>query len=139
MNRLQYGMRPFVNPYAPKDPTTVHNTRYSMHHIVIFRAYVRNYSGKSHRRVSSQTAIGCLPVVVVVRGDKTAVCECDSLHVGDGLVGVVRRAVGEEVVDEHADYGEEEDDKGPENLVWHGAVRLEDLNCSTNASATVSP
>ena len=78
-----------------------------------------------------------VPVAVVVRGDKTAVCECDSLHVGNGLVGVVRRAVGEEVVDEHADYGEEEDDKSPEDLVWHGAVRLEDLNCSTNTSATV--
>ena len=44
------------------------------------------------------------------------------LDVGNGLVGVVGLAVGEEVVDEHADNGEEEDDKSPENLVGDGAV-----------------
>jgi hypothetical protein len=51
------------------------------------------------------------------------------LDVGDGLVGVVSLAVGEEVVDEHADNGEKEDNKSPEDLVGDGAVRLEDLNC----------
>jgi hypothetical protein len=41
---------------------------------------------------------------------------------GNRLVGVVSLAVGEEVVDEHADDGEEEDNQGPEDLVGHGAV-----------------
>jgi hypothetical protein len=41
---------------------------------------------------------------------------------GDGLVGVVSLAVGEEIVDEHANDGEEEDDKSPEDLVGHRAV-----------------
>jgi hypothetical protein len=50
------------------------------------------------------------------------------LDVGNGLVGVVSLAVGEDVVDDHADNREEEDDKGPENLVGDGAVRLEDLD-----------
>jgi hypothetical protein len=40
----------------------------------------------------------------------------------DGLVGVVSLAVGEKVVDEHADDGEEEDDESPEDLVGDGAV-----------------
>jgi hypothetical protein len=53
------------------------------------------------------------------------------LDVRDGLVGVVSLAVGEEVIDEHADDGEEEDNKSPEDLVGDWAVRLEDLNCST--------
>ena len=35
---------------------------------------------------------------------------------GDRLVGVVGLAVGEEVVDDHADDREKEDDKGPDNL-----------------------
>ena len=35
---------------------------------------------------------------------------------GDRLVGVVSLAVGEEVVDDHADDREKEDDKGPDNL-----------------------
>jgi hypothetical protein len=49
----------------------------------------------------------------------------------NGLVGVVGVAVGEEVVDDHADDGEEEDDECPEHLVRDGAVGLEDLDCST--------
>ncbi len=40
-------------------------------------------------------------------------------------------AVGEEVVDDHADDGEEENDKCPEHLVGDGTVGLEDLDCST--------
>jgi hypothetical protein len=40
----------------------------------------------------------------------------------DRLVGVVSLAVGEQVVDEHADNGEEEDDKSPEDLVGNRAV-----------------
>jgi hypothetical protein len=39
-------------------------------------------------------------------------------------------AVREEVVDNHADDGEEEYDEGPEDLVRYGALRLEDLNCN---------
>jgi hypothetical protein len=35
---------------------------------------------------------------------------------GNRLVGVVGLAVGEEVVDDHADNREEEDDEGPDNL-----------------------
>jgi len=46
----------------------------------------------------------------------------------DGLVGVMGLAVGEEVVDDHADDGEEEDDEGPEHFVRDGTVRLEDLD-----------
>jgi hypothetical protein len=46
----------------------------------------------------------------------------------DWLVGVVGLAVREEVVDDHADDGEEEDDESPDDLVRDGAVRLEDLD-----------
>lgn len=49
----------------------------------------------------------------------------------DGLVGVVGLAVGEEVVDDHANDREEEDDECPEHLVGDGTVGLEDLDCST--------
>lgn len=58
------------------------------------------------------------------------------LHVRDRLVSVVSLAVGEEVVDEHADNGEEEDDESPENLVRDGTVGLEDFNYSTDMSAS---
>jgi hypothetical protein len=51
------------------------------------------------------------------------------------LIGVVSGAVGEEVVNEHSNDGEEEDHKSPDDLVAHGAVALEDLNCGTNTSA----
>jgi hypothetical protein len=51
------------------------------------------------------------------------------LDVGNGLVGVVSLAVGENVVDDHSDNGEEEDNKSPEDLVGDRAVRLEDLDC----------
>lgn len=54
---------------------------------------------------------------------------------GNGLVGVVGMAVREEVVDEHADNREEEYDESPDDLVGHGAVGLEDLNCRTDESA----
>jgi hypothetical protein len=43
----------------------------------------------------------------------------------------VSLAVGEKVVDDHADNGEEEDDKSPEDFVRYGALGLEDLNCGT--------
>ena len=49
----------------------------------------------------------------------------------DGLVGVVGLAVGEEVVDDHADDGEEEDDESPEHFVRDRTVGLEDLDYST--------
>lgn len=52
----------------------------------------------------------------------------------DGLVGVVGLAVGEEVVDNHANDGEEEDDEGPNDLARNGAVGLEDLNCGALVS-----
>lgn len=42
---------------------------------------------------------------------------------------VVLVAFREEVVDEHADEREEEDDQGPDDLVDGGTARLEDLNC----------
>jgi hypothetical protein len=50
----------------------------------------------------------------------------------DWLVGVVGLAVREEVVDDHADDGEEEDDESPDDLVRDGAVRLEDLDPSND-------
>ena len=37
-------------------------------------------------------------------------------------------AVGEEVVDDHTDDGEEEDDKSPDDFVHDWAVALEDFN-----------
>lgn len=37
-------------------------------------------------------------------------------------------AVAEEIIDDHADNGEEEDDERPDDLVGGGAVRLEDLD-----------
>mgnify|MGYP004506558163 CR=1 FL=1 len=51
------------------------------------------------------------------------------------LVGVVGLAVGEEVVDDHADDREEEDNEGPNDLAGDRAVRLEDLNCGTHTLA----
>jgi hypothetical protein len=38
-------------------------------------------------------------------------------------------AVGEEVVDKHADDGKEEDDEAPNDPVHGRAVRFDDLNC----------
>jgi hypothetical protein len=38
-------------------------------------------------------------------------------------------AVSEEVVDDHADDGEEEDDEAPDDLVERRAVRLDNLDC----------
>lgn len=46
-------------------------------------------------------------------------------------------AVGEEVVDEHANEREEEDNQAPDNFVQRRAVRLDDLNC-TRISAALS-
>jgi hypothetical protein len=54
---------------------------------------------------------------------------------GDRLIGVVSGAVGEDVVDEHSDDGEEEDNESPDDFVSDGAVALEDLDCGTNTSA----
>ena len=57
------------------------------------------------------------------------------MHLGNrGVVRVahVRLAVGEEVVDDHSDDGEEEDDETPEDLVRDGAVRLKDLDPDKN-------
>lgn len=48
----------------------------------------------------------------------------------DGLVAaLVGSTVREQVVDDHADDGEEEDHETPEDLVKGGAVRLEDFHC----------
>lgn len=44
-------------------------------------------------------------------------------------------AVAEEIIDDHADDGEQEDNEGPDDLVGDGAVRLEDLDCGTGKSA----
>jgi hypothetical protein len=46
-------------------------------------------------------------------------------------VSHVRLAVREEVVDDHSDNGEEEDNETPEDLVGEGAVRLKDLDCGS--------
>jgi hypothetical protein len=46
------------------------------------------------------------------------------------FVGVVGLAVGEEVVDDHADDGKEEDNEGPKHLVRYRTVGLEDLDYS---------
>lgn len=46
-------------------------------------------------------------------------------------VSHVRLAVGEEVVDNHSDNGEEEDNEAPEDLVGDGTVRLKDLDCGS--------
>ena len=43
-------------------------------------------------------------------------------------------AVGEEVVNDHADNREEENDEGPEDFVRYGAVRLENLDCGRRVS-----
>jgi hypothetical protein len=43
--------------------------------------------------------------------------------------------VREEVVDEHSDDREEEDEQAPEDFVGYGAVGLEDLDCITLAPA----
>lgn len=40
-------------------------------------------------------------------------------------------AVREEVVNDHADNGEEEDDESPEDLVDDGTLRLDNLDCGT--------
>jgi hypothetical protein len=40
--------------------------------------------------------------------------------------------VGEEVVDDHADDGEEEDNKCPDDLARNGAVGLENLDFGTD-------
>ena len=47
---------------------------------------------------------------------------------GNRLVGVVGLTVREEVVDDHADDGEEEDNKSPDDFVGDRAVALEDFN-----------
>jgi hypothetical protein len=55
------------------------------------------------------------------------------MHLGNGVVARVAHvslAVREEVVDDHSDNGEEEDNETPEDLVRDGAVRLKDLNCA---------
>lgn len=57
--------------------------------------------------------------------------------IADRLVRVVSLAVRKEIVDDHADHREEEDDESPDHLVGDGAVRLEDLDWSTNTSAWV--
>lgn len=54
--------------------------------------------------------------------------------VANGLVGVVSLAVAEEIVDDHAANREDENDERPDDLVGGGAVRLEDLDCSTDTS-----
>jgi hypothetical protein len=47
----------------------------------------------------------------------------------------VLSTVAEEVVDDHADNGEEEDDEAPEDLVQRWAVGLDNLNCSLVSKA----
>lgn len=47
-----------------------------------------------------------------------------SKHLGQRLIGIVGVAVGEQVVDDHADNREEEDDKGPQELGQRRTVRF---------------
>jgi hypothetical protein len=47
-----------------------------------------------------------------------------SEHLGQRLIGIVGVAVGEQVVDDHADNREEEDDEGPQELGQRRTVRL---------------
>lgn len=44
-------------------------------------------------------------------------------------------AVGEQVVDNHADDGEKEDDERPEDLLTRAAVGLDDFDCGRLAYA----
>jgi hypothetical protein len=55
-----------------------------------------------------------------------------ALLCADRLVGVVGLAVGEEIVDDHADNGEEEDNENPDDLARNGAVGLEDFDCDSD-------
>jgi len=48
-------------------------------------------------------------------------------------------AIREEIIDNHADNGKEEDDKRPKHLVGNRAIRLENLDCNANMSAPVLP
>lgn len=48
--------------------------------------------------------------------------------VANGFVCVMSLAVAEEVVDDHADDREQEDNEGPDDLAGNGAVRLEDFD-----------
>ncbi len=48
-------------------------------------------------------------------------------------------AVGEEVIDDHADDREEEDNESPDDLVGNGAVGLEDFDCGALVSSNPMP
>lgn len=64
-------------------------------------------------------------------------CRVGCTNLGDRVIAStshVSLAVGEQVVDDHSDDGEEEDDETPEDLVGNGAVRLEDLDCATSSA-----
>ena len=45
----------------------------------------------------------------------------------------MRSPVREQPVDHHADDGEEEDDKAPEDLLGGRPVRLQDLDCESES------
>lgn len=77
-------------------------------------------SQQARKRIQMRGRFGCVKPCMRVA--------CLARLCRDGLVGVVGLAVGEEVVDDHADDGEEEDDEGPEHFVRDGTVRLEDLD-----------
>ncbi len=51
------------------------------------------------------------------------------------FISVVGLSVREEVVDDHANNREEENNESPDDFSGDGAVRLEDLNCGTSMSA----
>lgn len=57
-------------------------------------------------------AVGC---VCACRVTKCLLC-------ANRLIGVVSLAVGEEIVNDHADDGEEEDNEGPDDLAGHRTV-----------------
>ncbi len=51
------------------------------------------------------------------------------------FISVMGLSVREEVVDDHANNREEEDNEGPDDFSGDRAVRLEDLNCGAVMSA----
>jgi hypothetical protein len=68
---------------------------------------------------------------IIVTGVYSVRCATDLARLcWNRFVGVVGLAVGEEVVDDHADDGKEEDNEGPKHLVRYRTVGLEDLDYS---------
>lgn len=72
-------------------------------------------TGILHASGHPSTTVGAMASTNVSRDCALDLC-------ADRLVGVVGLAVGEEVVDNHANDREEEDDEGPDDLAGNRAV-----------------